>query len=183
MTLPTDGWLPLAVATTLVVLAAAVACAVCVGLVGVRRAQARTQRELAEARAEAARLREQLADLEHRVAAPVARQEYVITDLGSHPVPAAPERRGDAVPAVEPRLFADIVLRESTVRAASFVHGVRRALAPETRNRIRFEMRREVKRSRKQRRAEMKAVHREWLARQRAGLDRTDPDRQEGSAA
>ena len=50
------------------------------------------------------------------------------------------------------------MLRESLVKAASLGYGVRRALAPETRNRIRFEMKREVKRSRRQRRAELKEV-------------------------
>ena len=43
------------------------------------------------------------------------------------------------------------------IRAAGIAHGLRRALAPEARNRIRFEMKREVKRSRKQRRADLKA--------------------------
>ena len=54
------------------------------------------------------------------------------------------------------------------VKAASLAHGVRRALDPETRNRIRFEMRREVKRARKQRRADTREARREWEARQRA---------------
>ena len=40
--------------------------------------------------------------------------------------------------------------------------------SPETRNRIRFEMRREVKRARKQRRADLREARREWEARQRA---------------
>ena len=53
------------------------------------------------------------------------------------------------------------------VKAASLGYGVRRALAPETRNRIRFEMRREVKRSRRQRRAELKEFRRARLARDR----------------
>ena len=46
------------------------------------------------------------------------------------------------------------------MRAASLAHGVRRALDPETRNRIRFEMRREVKRARKQRRADIREARR-----------------------
>ncbi len=69
------------------------------------------------------------------------------------------------------------MLRETVVKAASLAHGVRRALDPETRNRIRFEMKREVKRARKQRRADTRQARREWEARQRAGLD------SEGSAA
>ena len=74
------------------------------------------------------------------------------------------------MPTVAPGLFADIVLRETVVQTASLFHGVRRALSPENRNRIRFEMRREVKRSRKQRRADLRAARREWEARQRAAM-------------
>jgi hypothetical protein len=55
------------------------------------------------------------------------------------------------------------------VKAASWTHGVRRALAPETRNRIRFEVRRETKRAGRERRAEMKQALREFRARERAG--------------
>jgi hypothetical protein len=87
-------------------------------------------------------------------------QEYVITRLG--------EPVDEAVPTLESRLFADIVLRESVVKAASWVYGVRRGLSPANRNRIWFEMRREVKRARKQRRAEEREAIREWRARQRA---------------
>jgi len=94
------------------------------------------------------------------------RPDYVITHLGE------PEEEPEvaAAPTVSPGLFADIVLRETVVQTASLFHGVRRALSPETRNRIRFEMRREVKRSRKQRRADLRAARREWEARQRAEL-------------
>ena len=104
--------------------------------------------------------------------------EFVITDLGGlrHPsaddpaVPdaaVAPQRIGGA-------LFADLVLRESVVKAASLAHGVRRALEPETRNRIRFEMRRELKRARRERRAEVRAARRVVRARGRATLDPLD---------
>jgi hypothetical protein len=88
--------------------------------------------------------------------------EYVITRIGEEPVEPAPT--------IESRLFADIVLRESVVKAASFAHGVRRGLSAENRNRIRFEMRREVKRARKQRKSEEREAIREWRARQRAGV-------------
>ena len=44
--------------------------------------------------------------------------------------------------------FASVAVGESLVRVLSFGYGVRRALSAENRNRIRFEMRREVKRSR-----------------------------------
>jgi hypothetical protein len=87
--------------------------------------------------------------------------EFVITRLGV-------EAESDPVPTVEPRLFADIVLRESLVKAAALAHGVRRGLAPANRNRIWFEMRREVKRARKERKAEEREAIRAWRARQRA---------------
>jgi hypothetical protein len=114
-------------------------------------------------------LRERLDELERHgppsaaraapIAAPV---EFVITDLGTERSPE-PERVHLDGPA-----FADVVLRETVVKAASFAHGVRRGLAPATRNRIRFEMKQEVRRARKQRRADLKAAQRDLHARQRA---------------
>ena len=89
--------------------------------------------------------------------------EFVITRLGVEP-------ESDPVPTVEPRLFADLVLRESVVKAAALAYGVRRGLAPANRNRIWFEMRREVKRARKERKAEEREAIREWRARQRAAV-------------
>lgn len=110
-------------------------------------------------------------------ATPARQPDYVITRVGDQ----EPETGGDAVPAgparvVAPSLFADLVLRESVVQAASLAAGVRRAMAPETRHRVRLEMRREVKRARKQRRVDLRAARRDWEARQRAAVD-------EGSAA
>ena len=102
--------------------------------------------------------------------------EFVITELGAEEMP-------EPVPTVEARLFGDLVLREAVVQAASWAHGVRRALTPESRNRIRFEMRREVKRSRKQRRADVRQARREWEDRQRAGIDLDEPLSAEDSAA
>lgn len=89
--------------------------------------------------------------------------DYVITDLGTSP-------EQDLAPArIEGRLFADIVLRETVVKAASLAHGVRRALTPEQRLKMRAEYKREVRRSRKQRRAELKEARRHLarLARER----------------
>lgn len=45
-----------------------------------------------------------------------------------------------------------VTLGEPLLKAVAFGYGVRRALSPESRNRIAFEMRREVKRARKERR-------------------------------
>jgi hypothetical protein len=116
--------------------------------------------------------------LEHRLAAaspaapvaepppvpePAAATEFVITRVGEPEPPVEP------VPTVPAPVFADLVLKETVVHTASLFHGVRRALAPESRNRIRFHVRQEVKRSRKQRKAELREVRREWAARQREG--------------
>ncbi len=89
--------------------------------------------------------------------------------MGEAPEPVEP------APTVPAPVFADLVLKETVVQTASLFHGVRRALAPETRNRIRFHMRQEVKRSRKQRRSELREVRREWQARQREGLAVEEP--------
>ena len=147
--------------------------------------QAAAERSLALA--ESAALRERLDGLERRLAAPVEAavgdqttsedRDYVITRMGSQDDGADGADRLVAT-RVDGPLFADLVLRESVVQAASLAAGLRRALAPETRNRIRFEMKREVKRARKQRRSDLRDARRAWEARQRGGgsLD-------EGSAA
>lgn len=120
----------------------------------------RTQRDLDAVRVESAHLRGRLEALErgtpsgHPGAAPAS---YVITGVGLDPEPVT------SAP-IEGRLFADLVLRESLVRVASLSHGVRRALSPETRNRVRFEMRREVKRARRQRRSDVRDARRAWEA-------------------
>jgi hypothetical protein len=140
------------------------------------RTRATTSRDLRSAHAETASLRAQLEDLDRRLthAPPRAHPdpEFVITHLGetgpatapaAAPVGApvgAPVVGVDAVERVDSALFADLVLRETVVKAASLTHGLRRALAPEVRNRIRFEMGREIKRARKQWRADLKAARR-----------------------
>jgi hypothetical protein len=102
---------------------------------------------------------------------------YVITalDRDDDPATSTPVQGR-----IDGALFADIVAREGVIKAAGLAHGLRRALAPETRNRIRFEMRREVKRSRKQRRVDLKAALRDMQARERA---QTAGRRDEGDAA
>lgn len=164
---------------------AAVVLVVAVLAVALRRVRSRTTEALALARAEAAELRAQVDDIERRLAASTAKggddQEYVITRLGDEAEPSPP------APMLPGPLFADLVLRETVVQAASLGAGLRRALAPESRNRIRFEMKREVKRARKQRRADLRQAKREWDARQRAAVrldeEPADPDTPEDSAA
>lgn len=91
--------------------------------------------------------------------APVDTAAFVITAINDR---ERPDQASIAVPArIDGRLFADIVARESVVKTAGLIHGLRRALAPEHRNKIRFEMRRAVKRSRKQRRSDLKAALRQ----------------------
>jgi hypothetical protein len=136
------------------------------------RSRATTARELRSVHAEVASLRAQVDDFERRPTSPGRPRadedpDFVITRLvegdaltTTEPATATATEPGGAVERVDSALFADLVLRETVVKAASLTHGLRRALAPESRNRIRFEMGREVKRARKQRRAEVKAARR-----------------------
>lgn len=178
------AWAVLAVAGLLLLLTVLLL----VSAAGRRRAEHRHARDLHEARAETARLRTELAALQQRLAEqtpkpssepgapePVrAEPEFVITGLSTIPTgptgPTGPGSPPDTVPVVAPRLFADVVAREAVIQVASLVHGLRLALSAESRNRIRFEMKREVKRSRKQRKADLRAARREWEARQREEL-------------
>jgi hypothetical protein len=149
------------------------------------RAAARSNRELVAARAQAGELADRLALVEESLArgqsAPRDSQSYVITHVGDD------EPDGGAPPVVDRidgKLFADIVARESAIKAVGLAHGLRRAMAPEVRNRIRFEMKREVLRARKQRRADLKAALREFRARERADLAGDQDGRHdEGDAA
>ncbi|MFL6004464.1 MAG: hypothetical protein ACJ72P_16790 [Nocardioides sp.] len=162
--------------------AVALASVLLVLLIG--RAAARSGRELVTARAEAQALAQRLARVEDALArretAPRDTRSYVITHVGDdHPDASGPP----AVGRIDGKLFADIVARESAIKAVGLAHGLRRALAPEVRNRIRFEMKREVLRARKQRRADLKAALRELRARERADLAQDQDRRDEGDAA
>ncbi|HNA99738.1 MAG TPA: hypothetical protein PKX56_06440 [Marmoricola sp.] len=83
-------------------------------------------------------------------------------------------RIGEGTPEVEvpDRIVLSATLGEPIVKSAAFFHGLRRALAPESRNRIRFEMKREVRRARKQRRQDMKDAYRQ-LRRENLAESRT----------
>jgi hypothetical protein len=133
--------------------------------------RARSREALVKTRAEAAELRVRVDALAaHAAAQDRARrepEEFVITHLGE-PDPEDESYTAPTASRIDGRLFADLVLRESLVKAAAFTHGVRRALAPETRNRIRFEMKREVKRAKRSRKDEFRQVRDEMRARARA---------------
>ena len=100
--------------------------------------------------------------------------EYVITTAGLTAVPEAGEAADpptSVTPPVSARQFASVALGESLVTLVSLGYGVRRALSAENRNRIGFEMRREVRRSRKQRKRELKEARRHLRATQRSEVD------------
>ena len=134
------------------------------GLLGVVIAgRRRMQQELDVSRADVESLRTRLDEIEASRAAavtlPVVPQtEYLITTAGT-----------DAeVHQVPDRVVLSATFGEPLVKLVAFGYGVRRALSPQTRNRIAFEMRREVKRARKQRRREVKEAVRATRRREAA---------------
>jgi type II secretory pathway pseudopilin PulG len=152
----------LSVTIVLVVLGLAAVLAVAVA------GRRRLERQLQSARADLGVLQDRLDALARSLPSPAvaggppARAQYLITSLADEP--EAP----DGVPGLAaPPAGHDLVtlaLAESTIRLAALAHGVRRALSPENRNRIRFEMGREVKRSRRQRRRDVKEAKRHLRA-------------------
>jgi hypothetical protein len=127
-------------------------------------------RERDAVRAEMADLRTRLEEHDRRTPVAATEAEFVITGLGSEQPEPEPTPSPAPAARVDGAAFADTVLRETVVKAASLAHGVRRGLAPATRNRIRFEMKQEVRRARRQRRADLKRAQRDLHARQRAML-------------
>ena len=77
------------------------------------------------------------------------------------PTPLGSDEDPEPVARVDREMFWDLLLRESVVRAAAVGHGVRAVLDPRARNRIRFEVRQEIKRARKQRKNEERAAVRQ----------------------
>ena len=156
-------WVPVALLGT----------ALLVLLVVLLRDRTRGREQLTAAYALLAVLEERVAALEQaRQVDPARRQgpdeapTYVIASIAEPaPAPVNADRR------FEGSLFADLVLRESMVKGISLAYGVGRALSPETRNRIRFLMRQEVKRSRKQRRIDLRAARRHLADLQRSAED------------
>ena len=127
------------------------------------RGRAESRREVARAHAETAELRSRLEALSRQLEATSSelvetREAYVITDAGT-------ERPGTDVP---DQVVLSATLGEPLVKVVAFGHGLRRALSPESRNRIWFEMRREVRAARKRRRRATKAFVHEARAAERA---------------
>ena len=126
----------------------------------------RTQQALDAARADVESLRARLEDLEASrpatTAPPVApRAEYLITSAGPGDEDPGPARVPD-------RAVLSVTLGEPLVKAVALGYGLRRALSPDSRNRIAFAMRREVRRARKQRRRDTKVAVRETRRREAA---------------
>ena len=178
--LAVPGWLALATVLLVIVLVAVVGWLVR----ELRRTRSRGEQVLADAAADVDELREELDTLQVRLRDEVqqlddARRSLRLADLtvvddNEYRITAVGERRGGGplalLPTVPGPQFVDTMLRESLIRTASIAAGLRRALAPEVRNRIRFEMKRELKRSRKQRKTDLKQARREWKARQRGAI-------------
>ena len=136
--------------------AALVIVVVIVFAVVLRRQQRHHREELAQvleaSRAETAGLNRRIDDLvasQESLRARATSAGLLITDAG------------EPVTQVEDRVVVSATLGAPLVKAAATAHGLRRALSPETRNRIFFEMRREVRRARKQRKREMRAAWRD----------------------
>lgn len=157
--------------------AVAVVVVLLVTLVAVLVAHRRTRAALAETRRTQAELLERVESLARPATQPgspapgVEVAEFVITDVGRVPDEAAAPKPGGRVPGrIEGRLFVDIVARETVVKAASWSYGLRRALSPENRNRLRFEVRRETRRATRQRKADVKEALRQYYERQKGDV-------------
>ncbi|MGO4258611.1 hypothetical protein [Marmoricola sp. RAF53] len=170
--------------------AGALAMLVLVGLVVLLRRRSRHRADLVQlldaAQREADDLRTRLDEANARLAAreavekqapksPVPAQRktrrevpaYVITDAGSVPSVLDADLPADPV-AVPDRLVLSATVGAPLVKVAAFSHGVRRALSAESRNRIWFEMRREVRAARKRRRRLVREHLRDVRAEERA---------------
>jgi hypothetical protein len=91
--------------------------------------------------------------------------DFVITRAGESGLDSARPPQADRVP---DRLVLSATLGEPLVKIVAFSHGIRRALSPAARNRIRFEMRQEVRAARKRRRRLVKEYLRDTRAGERA---------------
>lgn len=135
-----------------------------------RRSRAELRTELVAARHDVRHLTERLEALTaevadaRRMADERARQEVaplVVTGVVAEPDEDLVPRDAQIVHAIatsKPQWVPAAPLREALIKTVSVTHGVRRALSADNRDRIMLEMRVEVRRSRRLRKAEMKAV-------------------------
>jgi hypothetical protein len=133
--------------------------ALAVLLVGV---VALTAARLATARRELHELADRITLLEGRIQQLREARSPVDDCLVAEAVPLLRPADGDievAAP-VPDQLVLSATIGEPLVKAAAFGHGLRRALGAQSRNRIWFEVRREVRRARKQRRQDMRTAYR-----------------------
>jgi hypothetical protein len=159
---------PLLVATAVL---AAVAAVAVLGLVVAVTASVsgrrRLEHELRTSRESVERLQDRVEELSRAMDVPAPHrppgQEFVITSLGDAS-PAATDGQGESPAQPSGPGFASLAARESLIRAVSLGHGVRRALSAESRNRIRFEVGREIRAARKLRRRELKEARRHLRA-------------------
>ena len=142
-----------------------------VGLITLVRRRNRTRADLEAmliaAQHEADDLRARLEELTAllTVAPDGSEPAYLITDVG---VARTGEVAAEDQLQVPDRLVLSATMGEPLVKVAAFGHGLRRALSPESRNRIWFEMRREVRAARKRRKQLLKQYQRDVRAAERA---------------
>ncbi len=143
-------WAALGATGALLLVLVGVALAV---LLSGRRARAHERDALASAQADVEALRAQVEELSSALAASRGAAD-VVTPQVEYVITTAGEQSGEPadLPKVSDRAVLSVTLGEPLVKVAAFGYGVRRALSAESRNRIAFEMRREVKRARKERR-------------------------------
>ncbi len=157
------GWAFWTVAGVLLVMAVVAA-----GLATLLRAERRRgRRELGSLRSECDDLRSRVDQLARPTRPPGEEApDYVITRVGDAALVTGTDEdaRGRRI---SDRLVLSAAFGEPLVTVLAFGHGVRRALSAESRNRIGFEMRREMRRSRKVRRREMRAAWKQMRANDR----------------
>lgn len=169
-----NPWVYVALAAAVVVAVPACVAALRAG----RRSRAELASRLSEAQRKVAALGERVEALTNEVVETrqLAEEQTARRDVAPFLITGLVERsEGDrqaqvvqAIEASSPHWVPAKPLREALVRTVSLGHGVRRALSPDSRDRILLEMRAEVRRSRRQRKAELKAVRKYLRDRRRS---------------
>lgn len=131
-------------------------------------------RVLEDQRLETDRLRERVTELADRTTgspASAASGPAAVAYAAAVPTPAEQPRPARSAPGVPDRVVLSAAVGEPLIKAVALGHGVRRALSARNRHRIRFEMRAESRRVRRDRRREMKAAWRRERARGEGAAD------------